>query len=96
MSERNTAFQPVACLPGVDNIGRRLCAALGLPPEQVVGFSLTFCIGQLVQATVEYLPTRQQAEDTITILKDYVLVRREIEDEDTHDGSVGGADGTDE
>lgn len=60
-------------------VGREVCEALGLPTGCVSAIDLRFHAGQIVTATVEFAPTRDQLGKVMSVLKRYELNEKSSE-----------------
>jgi hypothetical protein len=54
-------------------LGQEICDALGLPMDQVSSIDLRFHACEVVTATVQFIPHRDQLGKLISVLKRYQL-----------------------
>lgn len=62
-----------------NEIGREICEALGLPSGQVSAIDLQFHACDIVRATVQFAPDRDQLGAVMSILKRYELHEKSAE-----------------
>lgn len=55
----------MAVLANQQDLGKRLCVALGVEPDRVVEINLRIAPGELVTADVRFLPSEAQVEGAL-------------------------------